>query len=307
MAKKTPEQMQQDEQDFAASYDEDMPMPVEQTEDEAFGLTPEVAEVSEEDDYPNSPDEAESVADEPAAEAPVDIAAPVEATEPEPAKGDDLAKEVQRLKSWEGRLKAMEAQLKAGKPADEPETPAEEVAEEAAEAAEEVGDVEEVKDLDGAIKVLKHDFGETFTKMLMIVIDAKVGQANEGVAKSVDEIINDIVDTKAKAHFEAIADKHPDFMEIADSPEFAAYLDAMPEEEKAKAQQIVEGGTSREINALLTAYKATKAAPEQVAEQMPAEDDSMMDAAEGIRSSGMRLPTQPAASEDYSKAWDEFM
>ncbi len=311
MAKKTPEQVRQDEQDFAAGYDEDMPTPVEQTEDEAFGLTP---EASEEDDYPNSPDEAEIVADEPAAEdAPVDVAGAVEAAQPEAqpeaesAKGDDLAKEVQRLKSWEGRLKAMEAQLKAGKPADEPETPAEAAAE---DEAEEVGDAEkaEVTDVDGAIKALAADFGNEFTKMLMMIIDAKVGQANEGVAKSVDEIIADIVDTKAKAHFEAIADKHPDFMEIADSPEFAAYLDAMPEDEKAKAQQIVEGGTSREIIALLSAYKATTSKPEAEAEPaMEQADDSMMDAAEGVRSSGMRLPTQPsAASSDYSAAWDEF-
>lgn len=302
MAKKTPEQVQQDEQDFASAYDEDMASPVEQTEDEAFGLTP---EVNEEDDYPNSPEEAEAVADEPAAEdAPVDIAAPVEAAEAEPAKGDDLAKEVQRLKSWEGRLKAMEAQLKAGKPADEPEA-TEEVAE---EAADEVSDVAkaEVTDVDGAIKALAADFGDEFTKMLMMIIDAKVGQANEGVAKSVDEIISDIVDTKAKAHFEAIADKHPDFMEIADSQEFAAYLNAMPEAEKAKAQQVVEGGSSREINALLTAYKATVSTPEaEPAMEQP--DDSMMDAAEGVRSTGMRLPTQPSpASSDYAAAWDEF-
>jgi hypothetical protein len=301
MAKQTPAQMQQDEQDFAAAYDEDMPTPVEQTEDEAFGLTP---EVNEEDSYPNSPDEAEAVADEAAAEdAPVDIAEPVEAAETEPAKGDDLAKEVQRLKSWEGRLKAMEAQLKAGKPADEAE--ATEATEETVEEVEDVAK-SEITSVDGAIKALAADFGDEFTKMLMMIIDSKVNQANEGVAKSVDEIINDIVDTKAKAHFEAIADKHPDFMEIADSQEFAAYLNAMPEAEKAKAQQIVEGGTSREIVALLSSYKATVSTPEAEPEMEQA-DESMMDAAEGVRSSGMRLPMQPAAaSGDYAAAWDEF-
>ena len=31
-----------------------------------------------------------------------------------------------------------------------------------------------------------------------------------------------------------------------------------------------------------------------------------MDAAEGVRSTGMRLPTQPGASSDYSAAWNEF-
>jgi hypothetical protein len=296
MAKKTPEQMQQDEQDFAASYDEDMPMPVEQSEDEAFGLVPEAQaapEANEEDDYPNSPEEALLAEDD--AEMPAE---PV-AEAAEPVASEDTAKEVQRLKSWEGRLKAMEAQLKAGKSTEESETSLDEAGENADMSLPAATDAE------SAIKALAADFGEEFTKMLLMVIDAKVGKANESVAKSVDEIINDIVDTKAKAHFESIADKHPDFMEIADSPEFSAYLDAMPEEDKAKAQQIVEGGTSREINALLTAYKATLTAPE--AAPVEVQDDSMMDAAEGVRSSGMRLPMQPsAASGDYEAAWDEF-
>ena len=297
MAKKTPAQVQQDEQDFAAAYDEDMPTPVEQTEDEAFGLTP---EVNEEDSYPNSPEEAEAVADEAAAEdAPVDIAEPAEA---DTAKEDDHAKEVQRLKSWEGRLKAMEAQLKAGKTADEPESQEEADAE--VIDGEEAPEIHKATDVDGALKALSADFGDEFTKMLMMIIDSKVNQANESVSKSVDEIINDIVDTKAKAHFEAIADKHPDFMEIADSPEFKTYLDSMPEGEKEKAQKIVEGGTSREINNLLSAFKATISAPE--ANQPEAPEDDSMDAAEGVRSTGMRLPTQPAASSDYADAWNEF-
>ena len=293
--KTTPDKALQNEQDFTQAYDEDMPMPVEQTEDEAFGLVPEA--VSEEDDYPNSPEEAMLAEDEPAASV-----EPVAAVS-EPVAGDDTAKEVQRLKSWEGRLKAMEAQLKAGKASEEAEPQADSESEVVAD--EESSEVANVTDLDGAIKALAADFGDEFTKMLLMVIDAKVGQANENVAKSVDEIINDIVDTKAKAHFESIADKHPDFMEIADSPAFAEFISTQAD--AAKAQQIVDGGTSREINALLDAFKATQSQPEQPSEQVEQVDDGSMDAAEGVRSSGMRLPMQPAAaSSDYADAWNEF-
>lgn len=281
MAKKTPAQVQQDAQDYDAAYDEDMPQPVEQTDDEAFGLVPDV--VTEEDDYPSSPDEAEIAEPEPVAE-----------TVSEPVV-DDMAKEVQRLKSWEGRLKAMEAQLKSSKASDD----SKEVSDEAIDGMEEPLPA---TDLDGALKALSADFGEDFTKMLMAVIDAKVSKANEGVAKSVDEIISDIVDTKAKAHFETIADKHPDFMEIADSKEFADYLNSMPEADMEKAKQIVDGGTAREINNLLSTYKATRTEPQP---EEPVSDESM-DAAEGVRSTGMRLPTQPAASSDYADAWNEF-
>jgi hypothetical protein len=281
--------MQQDEQDFGAAYDEDMPQPVEQSEDEAFGLTPPAA--SEEDDYPNSPEEA-MLAEDDAAEM---MAEPVAEPVAEPAAEPDSAKEVQRLKSWEGRLKAMEAQLKSSKASPSIDAPSDNDGDESAAPSS----------LKDALSALAADFGEDFTKLLLAVIDAKVGQANESVAKSVDEIINDIVDTKAKAHFESIADKHPDFMDIADSPEFGAFLAA--QEDAAKAQQIVDGGSSREIVALLDAFKATQTeAPEQAPQQAEQPDDGSMDAAEGVRSTGMRLPMQPAASSDYADAWNEF-
>ena len=281
--KTTPDQVQQNAQDFASAYDEEDQQPAAQTDDEAFGLVPEAA--SEEDDYPNSPEEAMLAEDE-AAEP---VAEPV-------AEAPDSAKETQRLKSWEGRLKAMEAQLKSSKAA--PADSGGDVM------GDNDGDEGAPTDLATAMKALSDDFGEGFTKMLIAIIDAKVGQANEGVAKSVDEIINDIVDTKAKAHFESIADKHPDFMDVADSPAFAEFIAA--QEDAAKAQQVVDGGTSREINSLLDAFKATQAQPEQQGGQAQPVDDGSMDAAEGVRSSGMRLPTQPAASSDYADAWREF-
>jgi hypothetical protein len=292
--KTTPNQMQQDEQAYADAYDEEAAMPAEQSEDEAFGLVPEAA--SEEDDYPNSPEEAMLAEDEAAEPMAEPVAEPV-------AEAPDSAKETQRLKSWEGRLKALEAQLKSSKSA--PDDSGGDVMGDGDgdEGIEDGGN----PDLATAMKALSDDFGEGFTKMLIAIIDAKVGQANENVAKSVDEIINDIVDTKAKAHFEAIADKHPDFMDVADSPAFAEFIAA--QEDAAKAQQVVDGGTSREINALLDAFKATQAQPEQQgepAEQVEQADDGSMDAAEGVRSTGMRLPMQPKASSDYADAWREF-
>jgi hypothetical protein len=129
--------------------------------------------------------------------------------------------------------------------------------------------------------------------MLSAIIDAKVAQVGEGVNKSVNEIIEDIVDTKAKAHFEAIADKHPDFMDVAESAEFKAYCEATPE-----CAKVVESGSAREINKMLDAYKKQAQAETQ-------QDDPSMDAAEGVRSSGMRLPKEPSSSSDYSAAWDE--
>ena len=286
----TPEQSQQDQSDYGAAYDEDMQTPVQQTEDEAFGLVPDES-VMEDDGIPNTPEEATEVIDEtPDAES-VTSAAPVQAT--------TLTPEEQRLKSWEGRLKAREAELNAmsaGKTTqdedgesmdhDSSESEIQETIEDAVEATEGM-------DPDEALKALSADFGEDFTKMISSIIDAKVAKASSGVSQSVDEIINDIVDSKAKAHFETIADRHPDFMDVANSDEFKAYCESQP-----GCAQVVESGSAREINKMLDKYKKTLGQPAE-------ESDDSMDAAEGVRSTGMRLPPQPSSSSDYAAAWDE--
>lgn len=308
----TPEQKMQDEQDFDAAYAaEDAPTAATPSDDDAFGLVPEGA--GEEDDgIPNSPEEATEATME---EAPTVEAAPAtgEAPAGKAMQPAGLSKDEQRLKSWEGRLKAREAELKAaghdmGTGEEEGESILEDMGEsKLEESGEEVADKLKGMSPDEAMRILADDFGEDFAKMLSAVIDAKVAQASSSMGQSVDEIINDIVDTKARAHFETIADRHPDFMDISTSEAFKGYLDAMPEEGKAEAQRVIENGTAREINKLLDGFKASTAQPAgQMAGDDGADNTDSMDAAEGVRSTGMRLPTQPGASKDYAAAWDEF-
>lgn len=279
------EQSLQDEQDFGAAYDEDLPTPQARSDDDAFGLVPDESVMAEDDGIPNSPEEAQ------------------EAEEVETTDGGGhppgLTLEEQRAKSWEGRKQAQARDAAQEQPEevmdqDPEEAPAQE--EEAAEVEvsdvlEEAAEKTEGMGPDEALKALAADFGEDFAKMLSSIIDAKVAQVSDGVSKSVNEIIDDIVDTKAKAHFEAIADRHPDFMDIAESEDFKAHCAANPE-----CAKVVESGTAREINKMLDAYVQSKE---------PAQDDARMDAAEGVRSSGMRLPQQPSSTSDYSAAWDE--
>jgi len=244
----------------------------------------------------------------------------------------DLDKEMQRLRSWEGRLRAMEAKIKAGAGADAA-APAqagdagegavgdaiEMVAEgtdnpELSEAAEEVAEAVESGEMTAAqaMKQLAEDFGEDFVRMIEAVATAKAREAGEKVIgekvgelnKTVNEIIDDLVDTKAKGHFKAIAEKHPDFNDVGQSPEFKAYIESLPEAERADAQRVVQGGASDEVIKLLDGYKASaNKAPSQ---EDTAADDAM-DAAEGVRSSGLVLPDAPMpASDDYEGAWKEF-
>ena len=161
---------------------------------------------------------------------------------------------------------------------------------------------------DQAMKTLSNDFGDDFTKMLGVLIEAKASEiagktADERVSKvsqQMDGLVGELVDDKARAHFESISDAHPDFMDVAGSPEFKEFVAAMDETQRAAAEQTIATGSARSINKLLSAYKSAGAKPEPM-------DDESMDAAEGVRSSGgLKIPNKPEASEDYEAAWSQF-
>jgi uncharacterized FlaG/YvyC family protein len=358
----TTEQLKDDEAAFASAFNEDQAPAAQMSEDEEFGLAepaaeepaaeakdgapemesedagnandgeaPAVAividggELEEAADQANAKDSAEAAAD--AGQMGDTVAMAEEGAEDTAA----MAKEIQRLKSWEGRLKAMEAKLKAaGADTEEEQTEAvAEAIEKSADATDTPADEEKVEQIaeqveDGqisvtqAMKQLADDFGDEFVKMIEAIATAKAREAGSQVVGelkgTVDEIIGDIVDTKAKAHFEKIADAHPDFNEIGESEEFKAFIDAMPEEGKGAALDTIANGSAKSIIKLLNDFKAVNksggdAAPELTEAKESILDEvseDQMDAAEGVRSSGMKLPEQPAKSDDYESAWSEF-
>lgn len=314
----------QDERDYMAAFEADMGGSQADESPEVGGI---VAEGGQDGGGVPSGDAVSVEAKEPAA-------AVEAAPQGEEATGDaaapagevDIAKETQRLKSWEGRLRAMEAKLKGSSPeaaADGGEQAAGEALEEVAEstsnpeleeAAEQMAEAVESGEMTAAqaMKQLAEDFGEDFVKMIEAVATAKAREAGEKVigekvgelSKTVDQIIDNLVDDRSRAHFKAIADKHPDFNDVGQSPEFKSYIESLPEAERAEAQRVAAGGSSEEVVKLLDGYKASKAqAPSQ--EDTPSDD--AMDAAEGVRSSGLVLPEVPEpASDDYEGAWEKF-
>lgn len=312
----------QDERDYMAAFADDMGASEEGSTEvggivaeggQSGGGAPSGGAVSVDTEEAAAP-----AAETPESMTPADVAAPA-------AEEVDVAKETQRLKSWEGRLRAMEAKLKAAEPG-----PAgnggqaagealEEVAENTADpeleqAAEQMAEAVESGEMTAsqAMKQLAEDFGEDFVRMIEAVAVAKAREAGERIvgervgelSKTVDQIIDNLVDDKSRAHFKAIADKHPDFNDVGQSPEFKSYIDSLPESERADAQRVASGGSSEEVIKLLDGYKASKtAAPSQ--EDTPGDD--AMDAAEGVRSSGLVLPEMPEpASDDYEGAWEKF-
>lgn len=274
--------------EYAKAFDDEMAIENgEVTEDDVAteGLIPDelegeatesVAEVAEEGE--TATEEAPEVATEAA------LAAPA----------PDIEKEIQRLKSWEGRLKAREAELKSREAG---VATGEMPASDAVQAVEQVADaVASGQSMDDALEQIEADFGPEFVQALTAlvsaqaarVVDEKVGVVNSDVASLIDALKND----RQREHFEIIAEKHPDFMEVGTSPEFMDWVKQKGEE----AQNIVNVGSARQVCALLSEFKkgANKGDPtEDGAVSVPS------------RSGGLRLPAKPAASDDYLSAWED--
>lgn len=343
----TQDSLSKDQDEFAAAFAEDAPMAAEPSEDEAFGLNLEAAAAedagaSQMDGKPAAVvvaavdgEELEQAAGEDMAKDTATAAADAGnagetvAAEAEPEPELDIQKEIQRLKSWEGRLKAMQSKLdSAGAKGEEAQSEVvSEAIEKAADAADTPADAEAVGQIAEqvesgemsaaqAMKQLAEDFGDDFVKMIEAIAVSKAKEAGAGAAaerfdevnKSVEAIINDIVDTKAKSHFEAIASAHPDFNDIGNSAEFATWVESLPGGEQEEAKRVATAGSAQEIIKLLDTYKAGMQKPAETGEQpVDLVAQAAMDDAEGVRSTGMRLPQQPGAAEDdYLGAWDKF-
>lgn len=273
--------------EYAQAFEDEMSIDageITENDVESEGLIPDALEAQAPEMAAEASEEDEAMTKEAAEEV-------AESSAPAP----DIDKEVQRLKSWEGRLKAREAELKAreSEKAGGEEAPAGD----AAQAVEQVADaVASGQSMDDALDQIEADFGPEFVQALTAlvsaqaarVVDEKVGVVNSDVASLIDALKND----RQREHFEIIAEKHPDFMEVGTSPEFMDWVKQKGEE----AQNIVNVGSARQVCALLSEFKkgANKGDPtEDGAVSVPS------------RSGGLRLPAKPAASDDYLSAWED--
>ena len=288
-----PMQMQQDENDFAAAFEEGAAVDAgEVTEEMAAGLDIEDA----------LEDQAEGETDGAEVAGETEDAGMMMASAPAGEAGamtpEELAKEVQRLKSWEGRLKARDAELKAREAGGGMGSEGADVAEAVAVAAEAV---EQGAAPDDVMATLASDFGPDFVEAIGKLIEAKAGAIAERVAGekvnpvmgTMEQLIGSLTDERQRNHFEAIADRHPDFSEVASNPAFQEWVSQQGE----AAQSVVEGGSARQVIALLDQFKAAAGG----------EDMAAMQAAESVPARrGLTLPKQPAAADDYEAAWKEF-
>lgn len=292
----TKDDMDQSAADYAGRFNEDDQPAAEQSEDDAFGLGAPAAETpaAEAAEPP-----AEEAAETPAAEAAEPAAE--ESAEPAAEGAAPAADPEQRLKSWEGRLKAKQAELDAREAAIGTSNVGEEQAslpmdEESAEHEGTESPAEEAAEESDPGKVLAEDFGPDFVDQITRLVSKIVQDGVGGVSSTVDQVIADLQNERQQNHFNAIADTHADFMDVVESPDFAAWKAAQPDQ--AALQQVIDAGSAKQIIAMLSAFKQSKSG------DMASADDEL-DAAEGVRSGGVQLPKEPTASNDFAAAWNE--
>lgn len=258
-------------EEFANSFNAEEVAPIAQTEDEAFPDAAPIADVSD------------AVAAAPA------VAGMTE----------------QQLKSWEGRLKAKETEL-AGKEAAGTTTNAAET--ETAVMADIDGAVDAEDDAGAALAA---DFGEDFVVLITKLVNKIVGKSGEAVSdleKTVNEVIKELQDERRTSHSKAISSMHSDFMEVVESPEFMSWLNTESPEDIAKYQGILENGDADSIILMLTKFKGSKEINDGDEDDSATLDqvDSALDDAEGMRSTGMKLPApMKSGKDDFAAAWNE--
>ena len=281
----TQEKQKQNDEEYAGAFNEPDQSKPDQSEDEAFGITPEITDDGQGEGEPANeaiPEEAAEPAAEEATETP-------EQEQAEPEMSMEEMPMNQNDKTWNGRLNKREEDLNAR--------------EKALAEKEQGGETKEAISPDEATQKLSDDFGPDFVEMIKSIATgiaesaaSKVaGDTVQAVDRDVKEIIAHLQDEGQKAHFEKISGKHPDFMDIASSPEFEAWLKTRPEAEQEKDAKILSSGSSTEVIGIIDQFKASTQ-----------QSDDGADAAEGVRSGGIKLPESPAADTgDYATAWDQ--
>lgn len=337
--------MAQQDEDFKTAFNEDQPEPQVPSEDEAFGIQPPEPEEVPAGDGTSTEGDAPAVT---STEAPAADAAPTDGAPAADSPAADAQSEAdaQRERSWEGRLKAREAELAQraadldareaamqagdGKPSGDAGQPEIEInvggeSGEGGEGGEGDGEPEDVKT---AIAQMTEDFGPEFVNAIKVIAGHYGGRSASdsvgAVNKSIEDVIAGIKDRNVQDHFERILDRHGDFFDVYQSPEFGAWRDGLPDEAKADAQRIEATGTAREVNGLLDRFKkASEAGAAQADTRAPADakpDNATENAgvqetdpwdeaadAEGVRSSGLRLPpdVSPSNNDDFIRAFNE--
>ena len=163
--------------------------------------------------------------------------------------------------------------------------------------------------LAAAIKTMIADYGRWFvvvsTAAPMILVDSRA----EEFAGQFDSALSDLAEEVKEAfnaiHRDRIEEGHEDYQDLYDS--LVEWVGSMSEEEKHRAQAVIDGGMPSKIKRLYSDFKKAKQEADAPKERTP-EDVWAEDAASSVRSSApLKIPTRAPESEsdEYKRAFDE--
>jgi len=150
------------------------------------------------------------------------------------------------------------------------------------------------------IAQLAADYGPEFVSALDALIERRaraiVEEMGGAFASEIDGKITEIMkatnDGFGLMQQEILLSVADDIEDVLESEEFTAWVESLPEAEKAKAQQVIEAGTPSQGVKLIKGYKARAQGPSP-------QDVWAEDAAVAVKGkSPVRLPGRPAMSPD---------
>ena len=301
--KQTKEQALADQAEFDQAFDSDAGHDGDGADDDAFGLS-EAADQAATGAPAGKSGATDSGASQSSGAQALDASAAAQPAAVDPAQG--MAARGAELDQREAALVAREAAMRSPNVA-ERQTSTRAAPQNGDNAADEGAEDENAEARDDPAGALAEDFGPDFVKLITALIQSTcAGMIKDGVggvAATVDHLIAELTSERQQHHFKSIAAVHADFMEVTASPEFTAWQTRQPAAEQAGIEKVIESGSAQDIIALLTRFK-------QAGSQNPGSSpnpalDASLNAAEGVRSSGVRLPKEPASAGNYEDAWDE--
>lgn len=317
--------MTKEDDEYGAAFNkatggaQDMPPEEPMPEGGAVEPAPEMAEeeVAELADAVGA--EGESLPDEAAAEGATEtdaVAVTTEAPEDFEQKYKTLKgkydAETQALRE---KLAALEAgeQEEAGEPAEAQEEGADEQLGEApidSEAAASIserlksrarelvgsGEIETI--LQSGVEAYGEDFFDQMAAVAALMHGDMVGEVEGRFGGRIEDLVSEVQRQFASQHFNTISDAHEDFDTVVESPEFAQWVESLPDEDQAKTREIIERGSASRVIKMLQAFKDSREQGEDI-------DDAAM----GVHSStAVRLPSPAGGDPDdeYSRAWNDI-
>jgi len=153
---------------------------------------------------------------------------------------------------------------------------------------------------DEFLSKFKADYGEDVQKAVSLIAKQEAEKlVQDTLAERIDPLQQTVQSQQVSAHFQKIAQVHPDYEDVAGSEEFRGWIDAQPSYLSKIYEQITQSGSSEDVTGLLTAYKETLKPQEDTKRSQKAAAAAAVPARRGT------MPKAEAAMDDFDSAWDE--